>query len=283
MKYRPTLPEHNDNVSHQKPLREFLLILCGLSALALVVFWVLGLLLDAMIDRMSPETEARLHQALAAQAGEPDPAAPALQTELQRMTDALQRCAGVKHPVSLTVLKSAQPNAAVLPGGHIVVFAGLLDHVQSRNGLSFVLAHELEHLKNRDHLRGFGRTLLLIAITATLTGAHSDLTQILIPANQFGMARHSQQREAQADAAALDTLHCHYGHVGGADEFFKALQRADKEHPPGLNHYFASHPALRARLAALEQRTAAQGYRGGATDSLPDWMRTTAAQARDAR
>lgn len=283
MKYQPSLPEHNDNVSHQKPLREFLLILAGLSALALVVFWALGLLLDVMIARMSPETEARLHRALAVQTAESDPVAPALQAELQRMADALQRCAGVTYPVSLAVLKSGQPNAAVLPGGHIVVFAGLLDHVQSRNGLSFVLAHELAHLKNRDHLRGLGRTLLLIAVTAALTGAHSDLTQILIPANQFGMARHSQQRETQADAVALDILHCHYGHVGGADEFFQALQRADEEHPPGLNHYFASHPELRARLAALAQRADAQGYPGGATDALPDWMRASAAQAREAR
>lgn len=261
MKYRPSLPEHNDNVSHRKPVREFLLILSGLTALALALFWALGLVIDLAVDHLNPETEARIHRALAVDLREEKPHAPALQAQLQRMADALRDCAGLPYPVTLQVLKSEQANAAVLPGGQIVVFSGLLDHVQSGNGLSFVLAHELSHLKNRDHLRSLGRSLVLIAISATLTGAHSDLTQILVPANQFGMARHSQQREMEADNAALDILHCHYGHVAGASEFFEALRAQDEEPALGINHYFASHPELQARIDNLRQRAAERGYR----------------------
>jgi hypothetical protein len=50
MKYEPKLPEHNDNVSHEQPLREFFLILGGLTALALIVFWALGWLVDMGVD-----------------------------------------------------------------------------------------------------------------------------------------------------------------------------------------------------------------------------------------
>ena len=37
MKYQPSLPSHNDNVAQEHPLKDFLKILTGLAALALLV------------------------------------------------------------------------------------------------------------------------------------------------------------------------------------------------------------------------------------------------------
>lgn len=260
MKYQPSLPEHNDNVSHRKPLREFLLIMAALSALALALFWLSGLAIDWAVERMSPEMEARIQRALAVPA-EPDKSArPALQVRLQQMTDALRACAGIFYPVTVQVEESELPNAFALPGARIVVFTGLLDKVSSQNGLSFVLAHELSHLKNRDHLRGLGRGLLLIAVSTLLTGARSDLTQILVPANQVGAARHSQARETAADSSALDILECRFGHAGGATEFFEQLLE-DKDEPIGLGHFLDSHPAVQARIADQQRLIRERGYR----------------------
>lgn len=268
MKYRPSLPEHNDNVSHHSPIREFLLILGGLSGVALALFWVLGLAIDLAVDHLSPEAEARIHRALALDPVAEKTHAPAAQAELERMADALRQCAGLPYPVTLQLVKAEQPNALVLPGARIVIYSGLLDKVTSRNGLSFVLAHELSHLKHRDHLRGLGRSLLLIAISAALTGANSDLTQILMPANQFGMAHHSQTREMEADNSALDILQCHYGHIGGATEFFEALREQDDGTPIGISHYFSSHPELRARIGNLQRRIGERGYQPARTIPL---------------
>ena len=64
MRYEPKLPEHNDNVSHEKPLREFFIILGGLAALAAVLFWALGWLVDVGVDHLSDETEARINRAV---------------------------------------------------------------------------------------------------------------------------------------------------------------------------------------------------------------------------
>lgn len=259
MDYKPSLPEQNDNVSHQRPLREFLLILAGLIGIGLAVFWALGWAIDMAVDRMSPATEARIHRAFSVELDTGKPYAPATQAALEEMANALRTCAGLPYPVTLQLMKSEQPNAAVLPGAQILVFSGLLDQVQSRNGVSFVLAHELSHLKNRDHLRNVGRSLLLVAISAALTGAHSDLTQILVPANQIGMARHSQAREMEADNMALEILHCHYGHAGGATEFFEVLRKQDDESAIGVSHYFSSHPELNARIENLNRRIRARG------------------------
>lgn len=252
MKYEPSLPEHNDNVSHDHPAREFLIILAGMTALGAIAFVVLGLLIDLSVDHLSDETEAKINSAMVFTWQQEKSVSPQ-QAMLQTMADALKQCAELQQPITIHLTTNNLANAAALPGGHIVVFSGLLDKVKSQNGLSFVLAHELGHLKNRDHLRGMGRSIVLIALSSLLTGTHSDLTTLFIPVNQAGAAKYSQGRETQADSSALKILNCRYGHVGGATEFFEAMKKDGNKSEFGWTHYFSSHPELQARIDSLNR------------------------------
>ncbi|MCI5167256.1 MAG: hypothetical protein D3903_14475 [Candidatus Electrothrix sp. GM3_4] len=56
--YRPGLPEQNDNVSHNHPLKEFIVLLSGVTAFLLLAAWSLGLLVDWAAGFISPEMEA---------------------------------------------------------------------------------------------------------------------------------------------------------------------------------------------------------------------------------
>ena len=132
------------------------------------------------------------------------------------------------------------------------MFTGLLDRVKSENGLSFVLAHELAHISNRDHLRALGRGLVLFGISAILTGSDSGLSGVLAPATHLGQAKYSREREALADAKALQILNCRYGHAGGATELFESLSKEDAD-SSRLSHYLASHPSMHARIDALRR------------------------------
>jgi predicted Zn-dependent protease len=264
MKYEPKLPEHNDNVSHEKPVREFFLILAGLSAFAAAVFWALGLLVDVAVDRMSASTEAKINQAVAFKWEQEKPFAPEKQAMLQNLAEELRQCAGLPYPVTIHLTESKQPNAAVFPGGHIVVFSGLLDKLDSENGLSFVLTHEFSHLKNRDHLRAMGRGLLLAALAMLVTGADSNLTQILMPVDRLGNAKHSQDREMKADTTALQVLNCRYGHAGGATEFFEEMKSDERAKEKGFSHYFASHPQVQARIDNINRLIEQMGMQRGA-------------------
>ncbi len=262
MKYQPSLPEHNDNISDEHPLKEFLTILAGLSVAVLLAYWMLGLLVDVLVERMSPAVEARLTQAIAA----PLPDSPAslapYEARLQEIVDGLAACAGLASAPTVRVTASAAPNAVVVPGGSIIVFGGLLDKVRSENGLAFVLAHELAHTVHRDHLRAMGRALVLFTVTALVTGDGSQLAGVLGPAQRLGESRYSRSREAAADAAALRILHCRYGHAGGATELFESLRQED-ESVLDASHYFASHPSMSARIAALRKLIAQSGWRVG--------------------
>ena len=263
MKYAPSLPSHNDNISRAHPLKDFLLLLGGLGVLALLGFFLLGLLVDAVVDRMGPETEASLTRLIAARAAPLAPGKEAARVaQLQQLVDSLRPCTGFKGPANVRMNASPVPNAVVVPGGTIFVFSGLLEHVQSENGLAFVLAHEMAHLSHRDHLRALGRGIVLYGLAALLSGDSSALAGVLAPVQQLGNARYSRARESAADAMALQVLACRYGHAGGATEFFEALRARDADALPG-SHYFTSHPAMGARIDAIQGAVKKAGMKTG--------------------
>ncbi|MEW7848372.1 M48 family metallopeptidase [Massilia aurea] len=268
MRYQASLPEHNDNVTPGHPLKDFVLILAGLSAAVFVGYLVLGWLVDVVVDRMGPQTEARLTQLVAWAPPASEPAMRTREAWAQALVDGMRTCAGVSAPVTVRVHRSDTPNAMVAPGGVVIVMSSLFDSVQSENGMAFVLAHELSHMANRDHLRAFGRRLVLIAAATLLTGDGSGTAGVLAPAQHLGESGYSRGREAAADATALAILQCRYGHAGGATELFETLQREAGD-MPALVHYLASHPSMGARIEAVQAAMRQAGLQRGALQPLP--------------
>ena len=268
MEFKPALPERNDNVSHERPMQEFVLLLAGIGAICTLLFLASGWLIDLAVSRISPEMEALIfaEASPAAQEGEGD--AEPRRAELQQMIDALRPCLEIGYPLRVTLVASSQANAMAAPGGRVLVLEGLLAKVRSENGLAFVLAHELAHFKNRDHLAGLGRGMVLTALTTALTGADSGLTRLIAPATEFTLARYSQERELRADELALQALVCQYGHVGGADEFFTAM--AEEPLLGGIGSYFASHPEAHERIKKLEEAAKLRGVKAEVVRQLPE-------------
>lgn len=270
MKYRASLPERNDNVDHEHPLKEFVILLTGVVAIIAVVYLALGLLIDFAVDYVSPETEMRIFRAadmIWTDSGdtEVDDRQPSLQALLTELGD----CLDMRYPITLQISESEQINAFAMPGGTVVLQSALLDAVQSENGIAFVLAHELGHFQNRDHLRSIGRGMILLAMFAAVGGESSDLADILAPVTHFETAQFSQDRESAADATALKALDCHYGHVGGATELFEVIAEPDEEFDFALTHYFSSHPAARQRIEDLRQLSERLGFTWEETQ--PPW------------
>jgi len=258
MDYKPTRPENNDNISRDSPVKEALVLLSGVVAFFLVAYGILGFLVDWAVTRISPKMEAAIFSGFQLPPGLGTPENPSCQASLQQLMDGLRKCCDIDYPVKIIVIPSDTANALALAGGTIVVFSGIFDMIRSENGIAFVLAHELGHFKHRDHLRGMGCGIVLTALSALLTGSDSSITQLTAPGVHLTQARYSRQREAMADAQALETMVCYYGHVGGATEFFQAMGSA---HDPGrFMAYFASHPECEARVAALKKAVQDQHF-----------------------
>ncbi len=268
MKYQPSLPEHNDNVSHQQPVREFFILIAGMLIVVLLGYWALGFVVDIAVDYLSPEQEAQLHATLDINWEFGEESMPKKQAQLQSLVDAFQPCLSLPYPITVSLVKSDMVNAMAVPGGKMIVFSGLLDAVSSTNGMMFVLAHELGHFQNRDHLRLLGRGIVLSILAMLAFGGDSGFSEILASTINLRTAKYSQTRESQADRTALHALQCHFGHVGGATELFESLQAQEEDSDFGLAHYFDSHPQLQQRIDDLHQLAQELGFSEKKTENL---------------
>jgi len=259
MKYTPRLPETNDNVTPSSPLKELAVLAGGLLAIIVGIYFILGFAVDLIVPRLSPAVESRLATPFLMTVTDIDDAEDSTRTKVQGILDRLQKdCADLPFPLKVHVKAGKTINALAFPGGHIVIFQGLLDEVASENELAFVLAHEMGHYANRDHLRGIGRALVFVTVSTLLLGPDSPAANFLGGALNLTEMRFSRSQETRADIFGLEALHCLYGHVGGSTAFFKKIP-ADQD-PGRFGHYFASHPENRRRIAHLEDLARSKGY-----------------------
>ena len=271
MKFTPRRMETNVNVSKTHPLKEFAILAGGLLALVIGVYLALGLAVDLIVPRLSMDLEKKLAGAFVGRLAETEEVAEATRT-VQAMVDQLQeRCAPLPYTITVHVQPAKAINAAALPGGHMVVFTGLLETMQSENELAFVLAHELGHFANRDHLRGLGRALVLLTASTVLLGADNSINGMIGQGMMLTELSFSRKQETRADEFALEALACRYGHVAGATDFF---ERIPEEHDPGrFGHYFASHPENQRRIDHLNKMTAERGYPADKLNPVPVALR----------
>lgn len=265
MKFTARQPGINVNVSPTHPLKEFAILAGGLLAIVVGVYLALGLAVDLIVPRLSMDLEKKLAGAFVGRLAENEDVADTTQS-LQSLVDRLQdRCAPLPYSITVHVTEADAVNAAALPGGHMVVFTGLLAEMTSENELAFVLAHELGHFANRDHLRGLGRALVLMTASTVLLGADNSVNSMIGQGMVLTELSFSRKQESQADEFALETLFCHYGHVADATSFFNKIP--EDGDPGRFGHYFASHPENRRRIGYLEDLAQERGYPTG--DPLP--------------
>ncbi len=257
MKYEAKLPKTNVNVSKQKPLRELFTLLLGALAFIFVLYQILDFSLDFAIKHITPKQEKKLFsyfsQKIFADLQE--------DKNVQNMLDGLSKCANIPYPLKVKIQEDKQSNAFAYPGGQIIVFSNLIKTSTSQNSLAFVLSHEIGHFKNKDHLRGISKNIALSFLFAILTNGDLDILK-----NTLQM-KYSQSHEAQADKIALEILNCYYSHVGGADEFFKSIQKTEAKFE--IFDYFSTHPQTKKRIQNIHKLTKQKGYKVQKT--LPMW------------
>jgi Zn-dependent protease with chaperone function len=266
VKFDPALPDDTVNVGATHPLREAVTLIVGIALVGFLAFVALAAVVELVVPRISPGLEVRIFSrpevvsALAPDAPEsPDPR----RAELGRL---LGRVAGhwSENPYQLRVVifEEATPNALAFPGGLVVVTTGLLDSVASENELAFVLAHEVGHFRNRDHLRGIGRALAFAVVVGAFgIGGSGGAAELALVAGRLTEAGFSRDQESDADEFALGLVQAEYGHVTGASGFFGRLPRPDNAVEREIEDYLSTHPLSEERIEAMRELADARGWR----------------------
>jgi Zn-dependent protease with chaperone function len=257
LKYTYREPPEGINNPPTNHVREALILAFGLLVGIVGVFFLLGLAADSLVQRLSPATEKKLAGMISIPVDSDEQTAD--EVEAQGLLDSL--VAGrpeLRGPLRVKIACSPHVNAVALPGGTVLLFSGLVARMRSENELAMVLGHEAGHFAARDHLKGLGRTLVVMALTTFLFGTQDGVPSFLksmvgIPAFHF-----SREQEEAADVYGARLVDERYGHAGGVVDFFTSM--AKEEQRSELGAWFSTHPSPESRVELLEGLISREGW-----------------------
>jgi len=156
----------------------------------------------------------------------------------------------------VTLVRSREPNALALPGGHILITRGLVERLNAPDQLAAVVAHEAGHVAARDGMVALYRHAGLGLLLELVTGGSGVAQQIVILSAQLSELRHSREQEDRADRAATDALAAMGQDPAALGRALRNISAAPPE--PGatprlrLPEWLASHSDTKARIARAE-------------------------------
>jgi len=195
----------------------------------------------------------------------------ALQTIIDRLLST-----GPEQPYEIRIYISPHKmvNAVALPGGHIIVFQGLLNAAESPEELAGVLAHEIQHVLLRHSTRGIIRSLAsTILLTLMVGDVNGAMEMALSLAGELDGLRHSRNMEREADRGGMDMILVAGIDPSGMVSMFEKLQAQEKlltrgkkaeqagqqEDPSLWTEYLSTHPAGKDRVSQLKNQVALAG------------------------
>jgi len=173
------------------------------------------------------------------------------QAALDKMTRRLENFINSPYPLDVKVFNHEMPNAFAVPGGHIVLFDGLIQAADSPEEVAAVLGHEMGHVINRDPTRLALRSAGSVGILGMVFGDFAGGAVALVIAEQLISASYSKDAEANADVFAHMLMANAELPSAPMAKFFGKLYAEYGDGPEFLSH-LASHPDLIGRAKAAE-------------------------------
>ncbi len=223
-------------------------VLLPVAALGLL-WWQADRIVDAAVGRIPVSWEERLGESAFGQfaAGATVLTAGSAVEAVEGIGMRLAASAASPYAFRWNVVDNAQVNAFAVPGGHVVVFTGLIRATASADELAGVLAHEIQHVVLRHSVRGLVRTMGWRAALSILFGNTGPLAEVGELASRLGSLKFSRDQETAADLGGLALLRRARVDPRGMIAFFDAL--AKEEH--GRVAFLSTHPVSGDRAERL--------------------------------
>lgn len=159
----------------------------------------------------------------------------------------------------ITVVNSGVVNALAAPGGHIILFRGLLERTENAEELAGVLAHEVEHVLHRHVTRAIFQQASTGVLMAALVGDVSSVVAFgLEGARTLGELQMTRAAETEADYEGMRLLQEAGIDPQGMVTFFEKLSSHERgSGADAFTRYLRTHPTTRERIATLRALAAA--------------------------
>ncbi len=187
------------------------------------------------------------------------------QTTLDSITTRLlQAIPEPSYEYQFHLVKEMQVNALTLPGGHIVIFEGLMKEAHNPEQIAAVLAHELGHAEMKHVLT---RTLAEGGISLTLSILLGQDTRMGYElSRQIINSYFSREQESEADAWGFKLLVDAHIHPKAHADFFRNIEKLyEGDEVPS---WLSTHPENGARIQAAERYTLPANFKEIPLDTL---------------
>jgi len=158
-----------------------------------------------------------------------------------------------EYNLNIIVVDYDMKNAFAMPGGHIVVFSGIMDDMRGYPELMGLLAHEVSHVNERHTLRSLFRSLSgYIFISVLLNDINGLTTVVLENANSIKSLSFSRNLEQEADMEGLKIMFHNKIDPNGMVDLFENLM-SDGDLPEEME-FLSTHPVSEKRIEYIEQK-----------------------------
>ncbi|HEX8832525.1 MAG TPA: M48 family metallopeptidase [Longimicrobium sp.] len=156
------------------------------------------------------------------------------------------------------LVDSPEVNAFAIPGGHVFVNRGLIEHADVVSELAGVLGHEIAHVTERHGLEAVEKqqraNILLRLVYWVLDREPGMVEQVVIQGGGAAVfAKYGRDAEREADQRAVHTLANAGYDPEGIATFFEELLRERPDAPGSFDQWFASHPTSAERVQTTRQ------------------------------
>lgn len=158
------------------------------------------------------------------------------------------------------IIEEDDINAFSVPGGHIYVYRGLLNFVESDEELAGVLAHEIVHAAHHHMVyllrkqAALNNTMAIALLAVMISGARStDISNVALGVQLYQIAKlngYGMQAERDSDHAAVGLMHKAGYNPVGLLTFMERLARRPELVDYGI---YRSHPLDADRVKAAKQ------------------------------
>lgn len=234
--------EENFNVSKRSPVKTLFLAFSGIFVifvfLIMFLFFLGGLLINLVPKSLENKVGIYIKNNYVIENISKD------KTEKARLT---LKELDTEKLYEVYVVKNSLVNALALPGNIILIYEGLYD-ISNKDEINFVIAHELAHFKNRDHLKSFMR---IVFVGAVMNLINQDATSFLVTKTiNLVSLFFSRDAEYKADKVAIQLLKEKNMNVGGALSFMEKIFQMEEKN---VLVYFSTHPNTRDRIEKIKE------------------------------
>jgi predicted Zn-dependent protease len=165
--------------------------------------------------------------------------------KIQKYFDALEHKSDYKYTIKV-VKDDEQINAFAIPGGHIYIYSGILNKIETYEQLNALLFHEMAHVEYRHTLKSIYRLLSRMMFISLITSDVNSLSAVILDhANTLYALSFSKQLETEADSYSIQKMKEQKNDLQGFVDLFKLIEtESEHEVPSFLN----THPLTKERI-----------------------------------